>query len=171
MVDPLKVEAIVQLPPPCTIHQLQSLQGKVNFLWCFIANYVEITKGFMHLLKKGVPFHWDEVTQHSFVTLKSVLISTPLLWPPNYNKDFLLYLATAKSTIGMILVQEDDLFSEYVIYYLIQGLVGLELNYSHIEKLALATVPSLYFVSQDHHHCHRESISIRIDMTIHRQKN
>jgi hypothetical protein len=40
----------------------------------------------------------------------------------------------------MVLVQEDDLFSEYVIYYLNRDLVGLELNYSHIEKLALAAV-------------------------------
>jgi hypothetical protein len=40
----------------------------------------------------------------------------------------------------MVLVQEDDFFSEYVIYYLSRGLVGLELNYSHIEKLALAAI-------------------------------
>ena len=40
----------------------------------------------------------------------------------------------------MVLVQEDDLFSEYVNYYLSRGLVGPELNYSHIEKLALATI-------------------------------
>jgi hypothetical protein len=32
MVDPLKVEEIVQFPPQCTIPQLQSLQGKANFL-------------------------------------------------------------------------------------------------------------------------------------------
>ena len=31
-VDPLKVEAITNLPPPRTILQLQSLQGKANFL-------------------------------------------------------------------------------------------------------------------------------------------
>ena len=61
MVDPLKVEEIVQLPPPRTILQLQSLQGKVNFLRHFIANYAEITKGFMHLVKKDVPFYWDDV--------------------------------------------------------------------------------------------------------------
>ena len=32
MVDPFKVEAILQLSPPRTVHQLQSLQGKANFL-------------------------------------------------------------------------------------------------------------------------------------------
>jgi len=31
-VDPLKVEAIVKLPPPLTLRQLQSLQAKENFL-------------------------------------------------------------------------------------------------------------------------------------------
>ena len=123
MVNPLKVEAIVQFPPPCTILQLQSLQGKVNFLRRFIANYAEITKGFMRLLKKDVPFHWDNATQRYFDALKHALTTSPLLRPPNYNKDFLLYLAAAESTIDMVLVQEDDLFSEYVIYYLSRGLV------------------------------------------------
>jgi hypothetical protein len=119
MVDPIKVEVIVQLPPPCTIPQFQNLQGKANFLQRFIANYAEITKGFMSLLKKDVPFQWDEAAQCSFEALKHTLMSTPLLRPLNYNKDFLLYLATAELTISMVLVQEDDLFSEYVIYYLI----------------------------------------------------
>jgi hypothetical protein len=44
----------------------------------------------MRLLKKGVPFFWDEATQHSFEVLKNSLITTPLLNPPNYRKDFLL---------------------------------------------------------------------------------
>jgi hypothetical protein len=94
----------------------------------------------MRLLKKDVPFYWDDAAQRSFDALKHALTTAPLLRPPNYNKDFLLYLAAAESTIGMVLVQEDDLFSEYVIYYLSRGLVGPELNYSHIEKLALAAV-------------------------------
>jgi hypothetical protein len=59
--DPLNFEVIVQFPPPCTIPHIQSLQGKVNFLRCFLVNYAEITKGFMFLLKKGVPLFWDEV--------------------------------------------------------------------------------------------------------------
>jgi hypothetical protein len=118
MVDPLKVEAIIELPPPRTILQIQSLQGKANFLRCFITNYAEITKGFMHLIKKDIPFYWDDVAQFSFDALKNALTTAPLLRPPTYNKDFLLYLAVVESTIGMVLVQEDGFFSKYMIYYL-----------------------------------------------------
>jgi hypothetical protein len=49
MVYSLKVEAILRLPPPCTIRQLQGLQGKANFLCRFIVNYDNITKVFMCL--------------------------------------------------------------------------------------------------------------------------
>ena len=52
-VDPLKIEAIVNLPLPHTVLQLPSLQGKAKILRRFIANYAKLTKGFMHLLKKG----------------------------------------------------------------------------------------------------------------------
>jgi hypothetical protein len=119
MVDPLKVEARVQFPPPCTIPQLQTLEGKVNFLRRFITNYAEITKGSMHLLKEKVPFYLDEDTHFSFEALKRTLTYAPILRPPNYNKYFLLYLAAAEMTIGMVLVQEGDFILEYVIYYLI----------------------------------------------------
>jgi len=50
-VDPLKFEAIIKLPPPSSLRQLQSLQGKTNFLRRFIPNYAEITMGFTQLLK------------------------------------------------------------------------------------------------------------------------
>ena len=54
--------------------------------------------------------------------------------------DFILYLATSESTIGVVLVQEDNKLIEHVFYYLSHALVGPELKYSHIEKLALVAV-------------------------------
>ena len=42
-----------------------------------------------------------------------------------------------------MLVQEDDKVIEHVVYYLSHALVGPELRYSHIEKLALAAVYAL----------------------------
>jgi hypothetical protein len=140
MVDPFKVEAILQLSPPFTVHQHQSLQEKVNFLRRFITNYVEITKGFMHLLKKEVPFYWDERDQRYFEALKNALSLALVLSPPDYSKDLIIYLATSESTIGMVLVQEEKSLQEHAIYYLSRSLVEAKLSYAHVEKLALAVV-------------------------------
>jgi hypothetical protein len=87
MVDPLNVEEILWLPPPCIVRQLQGLQGKANFLCWFIVNYANITKGFMLLLNKDTPFIWDERAQVSFNALKKSLVLTPLLKSPNYSRD------------------------------------------------------------------------------------
>ena len=72
--------------------------------------------------------------------MKKALVSAPLLIPRNYGRDFLLYLAVVKSTIGMVLIQEDDALMEHVIYYLSRGLIGPEIRYSPVEELALVVV-------------------------------
>ena len=139
-VDPSKVEAIIRLPPPSSLLQLQSLQGKSNFLRRFVPNYAEITKGFTQLLKQNTSFFWDAIAEKSFDALKHALTHAPLLHPPNYNQDYFLYLAASYSTIGMVLVQEDEFSTEHVIYYLSRTLNPTELKYSHVEKLALEAV-------------------------------
>eukprot|EP00253_Pinus_taeda_P032218 PITA_32218 len=103
--DPLKVEAILNLPPPASLRQLQSLQA-----------------------------------QESFEHLKTLMVSAPLLQPPNYHRDYTLYLATADTTIEMVLVEDDDDGTEHVIYYLSCNLLDMESRYAYVEKLALATV-------------------------------
>ena len=68
------------------------------------------------------------------------MLSTPLLRPPDYSRDFILYLVASKSTIGVVIVQEDDKLQEYAVYYLSCALDGPKLRYSHVKKLALAAV-------------------------------
>ena len=68
--NPLKVEAILQLSPPRNIRHLQCLQGMENFLRRFVVNFSNLTRGFMHLLKKDTTFCWDEQAQESFDALK-----------------------------------------------------------------------------------------------------
>ena len=94
----------------------------------------------MHLLKKEVPFYWNEWAQRSFEALKKALSTTHVLSPLDYSKDFIMYLATSEATIGMVLVQEDESLQEHAIYYLSRSLVEVELSYAHVEKLALAVV-------------------------------
>jgi hypothetical protein len=142
-VDPIKVEAILNLPPPSSLCQLQSLQGKANFLRRFIPNYAEITRGFTHLLKKDSEFVWDKIANNAFETLKLSLTKAPLLFPPDYSRDYFLYLAASEYTIGMVLVQEDDHHDEHVIYYLSRNLSSTEVKYQHVEKMALAAVQAV----------------------------
>ena len=56
-VNPLKVEAILQLSPSCNIRHIQCLQGMEKFLRRFIVNFANLTKGFMCLLKKDTHFY------------------------------------------------------------------------------------------------------------------
>jgi hypothetical protein len=140
MVDPMKFEKILRLPPPCNIRQLQGLQGKANFLVWFIVKYADLTKGLMHFLKKDTLFIWDERAQELFDFLKKSLVSTPLLKPPNYSRDYFIYFAASERMVGMVLVQEDDEIHEHTFYFLIRNLVDPELKYSHVEKLDLVVV-------------------------------
>jgi hypothetical protein len=88
-VDPLNIEAIFNLLPS-NLRQLQSLQGKENFLRRFIPKYAKLTKGFIRLLKKGVPFVWDDIAKTTFDSLKHVFTNTSLLHPPYYSHDYFL---------------------------------------------------------------------------------
>ena len=60
IVDPLKVEEILQLSPPKNIRRLQCLQCMANLLQRFVVNFSNLIRGFMCLLKKDTTFCWDE---------------------------------------------------------------------------------------------------------------
>jgi hypothetical protein len=69
----------------------------------------------------------------------------PLFHPPNYMRDYILYLVTSTSTISMVLFQEDDDDTEHVVYYLSKTLIGPKIQYSHVEKLYLVVVIIVQF--------------------------
>lgn len=116
------------------------MQGKANFLHRFIPNYTGLATGFTWFLKQGFPFIWDEVVQFFFNDLKAILVSSPLLHPSDYYRDYLLYLAVALGTISLVLVQDDEEGNEHVIYYLSQNLLNTEMRYAHVKKLVLDAV-------------------------------
>ena len=83
---------------------------------------------------------WAEQAQATFEALNQALTFTTLLSPPNFTKEFILYVSTFEnSTIGVI-VQEDDALQENVIYYVSHKIFGPLLRYSHVEKMTLVIV-------------------------------
>ena len=105
------------MAPPLlmNITELQSLQGKENVLHRVVCNYVEKTCMFTRLLKKGIPFVWDDLVQCTFDNLKDSIMHAPMLHPLDYSKDYFIYIAASFTTIRMVLVQEDNNDQEHVI--------------------------------------------------------
>jgi hypothetical protein len=139
-VDPLKVQAITEIPPPQNLRQLQSLQGKANFLRRFVPDYATRAHGFLRLLRHDIPFQWDKHAQTTFDDLKEALSNTPLISPPDYNRDYLLYISASAISVAGVLIQIGDDDHEHVIYYISKNLSGTPLKYNHEENLALAVV-------------------------------
>ena len=81
--------------------------------------------------------------QGTFDALKQALTSPPLLYPPDFIKEFILYVSASKNAIDGVLVQEDDAHQGHVIYYVIHKLYRPPLHYSHEEKMALAVIFSV----------------------------
>ena len=52
----------------------------------------------------------------------------------------MLYLAATESTLGMVLVQEDDLSQVHIVYYLSRVLACPKYRYSLVEKFSLVAV-------------------------------
>lgn len=138
--DPLKVQVILELPPPHALFQLQSLQGKSNFLCKFMPDYATTAHGFLRLLHFTIPFVWDDHAQHYFDALKHALTSAPFISPPDFTKDFILYISASTHLVVGVLIQEDEDQNEHVIYYVSENLVGPLVKYSHEEKLALVVI-------------------------------
>ena len=107
-VDPLKVQAILDLPSRRTRHQLQSLQGKSNFLHRFVPEYATKAYGFIRLLHTKIPFVWDQQAQESFDALKQSLASAPLFSAPDFTQELILYVLALDNAIAKVLVQEYD---------------------------------------------------------------
>ena len=63
-----------------------------------------------------------------------------MIHPPDYSKEFLVYIAAFATTIAMVLVQGNLHGQEHMIYYASKNLLDSETCYSCVEKLALATI-------------------------------
>ena len=60
LVDPVKVEIILDFPLPTSVMQLRSTLGHTGYYWKFIRGYVEITAPMEKLLKKDTKFEWNK---------------------------------------------------------------------------------------------------------------
>ena len=136
-VNPEKVRAIMELEPPRTVMEVQSLNGKVAALNRFISRVTDRCLPFFHTLRKS--FEWTDGCQTAFNDLKAYLFSPPLLSPSSPGEELYLYLAVSQAAVSAALVREED-GSQKPIYFTSRALRGAEERYPQMEKLAFALI-------------------------------
>lgn len=130
----------MELPPPTNLTQLKSFLDKVGYMERFIIDFATIAIPLHHLTKDKILFHWNSTSQQDFHNLKKELLTSLILMPPDYPKDFLSYISTSEVAISAILMQDDSVHIEHVIYYVSKSLVGYEFNYLELDHQCLIFV-------------------------------
>ncbi|KAL0402535.1 UNVERIFIED_CONTAM: hypothetical protein Slati_4283400 [Sesamum latifolium] len=152
-IEQAKIDAILKMLEPRNIHELKSLQGKLAYLRRFISNLAGRCQPFSRLMKKEVPFEWDEACDKAFKSIKSYLMKPPVLVAPVHGRPLILYVAAQERSVGILLAQKNDEGKENALYYLSRAMTPNELKYSPIEKLCLAlifTIQKLKHYFQSH---------------------
>ncbi|WP_161412679.1 ribonuclease H family protein, partial [Klebsiella pneumoniae] len=107
-IDPSKIKAILEMPPPKSLTQLKSLQGRLAYLRRFISNLSGRCQPFAILNKKDTKFVWDDKCQYAFDEIKSYLANPPVLAAPIPGRPLILYTAALEESVGALLAQINE---------------------------------------------------------------
>nr|GEU96549.1 reverse transcriptase domain-containing protein [Tanacetum cinerariifolium] len=137
-----KTTAVLQLPSPQTIKEVQNLNGKLASLNRFLSKSAEKSLSLFQTLKKCIrksEFRWTAEAEQAFQQLKQHLSDLPLLVAPKPQEELIMYLSATHGAISAVLMTERGM-AQTPIYFISRALQGPQLNYSPMEKLVLSLV-------------------------------
>ena len=132
VVDPSKVDAVLQWESPKSIFEIRSFLGLAGYYWRFIEGFSKLALSLTQLTRKGQAYVWDVKGEKSFQELKKGLTTTPVLILPNPNESFVVYCDASKMGLCGVLMQ-----NRHVVAYASRQLKEHEKNYpTHDLELA-----------------------------------
>jgi len=137
--NPEKCKAIIEMPSPVNIKEVQRLVGCLTAISRFLPKLADKTKPIIHLLKKSAKFAWNDECNHIFQKLKATLASPPILQKPDTNLPLIVYITATEGTVSAAITQEYA-STQYLVYFVSQSLQDPETKYQIVEKLDLSLV-------------------------------
>ena len=119
--NPNKIQAILDMKPPRSIKEVQSLTKRVAALNKFVSKTTDKCLSFFKVLRKT--FEWTDKCQNAFQDLKMNLTTTPLLSPFMLGEELYLYFAVTPHAISSALIWEEGRVQKPV-YYTSKALRG-----------------------------------------------
>ena len=137
--DPRKVTAIINMPNPKSVKELQRFLRITNYVSKFIPSYSEITAPLRLLLGKGTVWYFDEPQETAIKELKSRITSNNVL--KLYDQSLPIRVSCDASTIGLgAVLEQKDNKQWHPIAYSSRSLTSSEKNYSQIDREVLSIV-------------------------------
>ena len=134
----VKIMAITAFPVPTTRRELRRFLGMSGYYRRFCKNFSSVAAPLTALTSPSKPFVWSDECQQSFESLKGILCCTPVLSAPDFSLPFKLEVDASAVGAGAVLLQEDDQGIDHPVSYFSRKFNKHQLNYSTIEKEALA---------------------------------
>lgn len=144
-VDPDKISAVKDWQQPTTVKGIQFFLGFCNFYRRFVKEYSRIAKPLTYLTRKEVSFKWGKDCQLAFETLKSRLLSAPVLMHFEHGRPTKLETDASDGVIAGVLTQQQDDREWHPVGYFSETMQGAEHNYPIHDKELLAVVRALRF--------------------------
>nr|AAQ56331.1 putative polyprotein [Oryza sativa Japonica Group] len=137
--NPEKINAIQQMKPPSSVHEVQKLTGRIAALSRFLSKAAERGLPFFKTLRGAGKFNWTPECKAAFDELKQYLQSPPALISPSPGSELLLYLVASPVAVSAALVQETE-SGQKPVYFVSEALQGAKTRYIEMKKLAYALV-------------------------------
>ncbi|MCO5607837.1 hypothetical protein L7F22_062038 [Adiantum nelumboides] len=137
-VDPSRVQAILDLPPPNSARQVITFVQKVRYMSRFIHLLSQIISPLQQLANQEV-FSWEQEHLECFNEVKEVLGSLPTIMAPNPQGIYYLCPSVGLDAFGAVLMQKDPK-TAYMrpIYFTSKVMTQGQKGYTDIEQLVFS---------------------------------
>ncbi|KAH0671324.1 hypothetical protein KY285_024119 [Solanum tuberosum] len=105
-VDPAKIEAIRDWHRPTSVTEIRSFVGLAGYYRRFVEGFSTIAAPLTRLTRQDVPFVWSEECEASFLRLKELLTTAPILTLPVEGEGFTVYCDASGVGLGCVLMQQ-----------------------------------------------------------------
>ena len=133
-------EAILNFPRPDDIGAVRRFLGLASYYRRFIPGFAKVASPLHGLTAKDTPFDWTPECETAFTTLKSKLVTPPVLAYPSFEREFTLETDASILGFGAVLSQRQEDSKLHPIVYASRALNRSENNYSITELETLAVV-------------------------------
>jgi hypothetical protein len=140
--DPYKVKAILEAPAPHNAKALSRFLGQIRLhsrMICHLADFATP----LHAAVHREPFSWTEEEEKAFTALELLLTHAPVVQPPDWNREFHVFVDASDIAIGSVLMQKYEKNWFRPVYYTNRRLSKAQKNYSTTEREALGMIYSV----------------------------